>query len=173
MSLVFAYPTRIAVEGHTSTSDDAAFKVAYYNIQSGMGVTQLTGTCSFQRNSNCTDPSKPLNAWGMGVVQAELDRALNGDPAIIALGLSEAWNCASPGAVLKALGWAKHTGERNGVSLIARHGFAGPHEWLQLDTSLNANPNDTKWVVRAPVCADTACTRWLLTRSDNVPSRTK
>lgn len=138
---------------------DTAFKVAYYNIQSGMGMTQLSGTCSFERNSNCTDPSKPLNAWGKGVVQAELERAVKNDPAIIALGVSEAWTCAHPDAILKTLGWATHTGERNGVSLLARFGFAGTPEWFQLDTSLNANPSDTQWVVRAPVCADASCSR--------------
>ncbi len=138
---------------------DTAFKVAYYNIQSGMGMTQLSGTCSFERNSNCTDRSKPLNAWGKGVVQAELDRAVKNDPAVIALGVSEAWTCAHPDAILKTLGWATHTGERNGVSLLARFGFAGTPEWFQLDTSLNVNPSDTQWVVRAPVCADASCSR--------------
>jgi PKD repeat protein len=138
---------------------DSTFKVAHYNIQSGMGVSQLSGTCSFQRNSNCTDPSSPMNAWGMGVVQEELNRALNSDASVIALGLSEAWPCASPAAVQQALGWAARAGERNGVSLLARHGFAGPAEFFQLDTSLNENPNDTMWVVRAPVCADAACSR--------------
>ncbi len=61
--------------------------------------------------------------------------------------------------MLESLGWAAHTGERNGVSLLARYGFAGPPEWFQLDTSLNSNPSDTMWVVRAPVCADAACSR--------------
>jgi exonuclease III len=135
------------------------FKVAYYNIQSGMGMTQLRGACAFERHSNCTDASQPMNAWGKGVVQAELHRAVNGDASIIALGLSEAWACANPDAVLKAIGWKAHAGERNGTTLLARHGFAGPAEWVQLDTSLNSNPKDTMWVVRAPVCADAACTR--------------
>jgi hypothetical protein len=30
---------------------------------------------------------------------------------------------------------------------------------VQLDTSLNPNPADTKWVVRVPVCLDSGCTR--------------
>jgi hypothetical protein len=155
----------IASSYGSGTKADAAraaqttFKVAYYNIQSGMGMTQLSGTCSFERNSNCTDASQPLNAWGRGVVQAELDRAVNSDSSIIALGLSEAWSCANPAAVLAALGWAAHAGERNGISLLARYGFAGSPEWVQLDTSLNTNPADTMWVVRAPVCADASCTR--------------
>lgn len=141
------------------SSAPASFKVAYYNIQSGMGTASLTGTCPFERNTNCTDPSKPLNAWGRRVVQAELERAVGSDPGVIALGLSEAWNCASPDAVLKVLGWPEHAGNRNGVSLLARYGFAGPPEWVQLDTTLNANAADTMWIVRAPVCADATCSR--------------
>ena len=148
----------VGLKGAAQTAE-ATFKVAYYNIQSGMGATQLAGSCPFERNSNCVDPSRPMNAWGTGVVQAELERAVNADPQVIALGLSEAWPCATPAAVRSALGWAAHTGERNGVSLLARHGFAGPAEWFQLDTSLNSNPNDTMWVVRAPVCGDAACSR--------------
>src|SRR6266542_5201414 len=83
----------IALAQTAASSSDATFKVAYYNIQSGMGTTQLTGICSFERNSNCTDPSQPLNAWGAGVVQAELNRALNSDSSVIALGLADAWTC--------------------------------------------------------------------------------
>jgi hypothetical protein len=135
------------------------FKIAYYNIQSGMGTAALAGTCPFERNANCTDRSKPLNAWGTGAVQAELERAVKDDPSIIALGLGEAWNCAKADAVLEVLGWKAHAGERNGISLLARHGFAGPAEWHQLDTTLNKNPADTMWVVRAPVCADASCSK--------------
>ena len=135
------------------------FKIAYYNIQSGMGTAALAGTCPFERNANCTDRSKPLNAWGTGAVQAELERAVKHDPSIVALGLGEAWNCAKADAVLEVLGWKAHAGERNGISLLARHGFAGPAEWHQLDTTLNKNPADTMWVVRAPVCADASCSK--------------
>jgi hypothetical protein len=35
---------------------------------------------------------------------------------------------------------------------------AAPERWIQLDTSLNLNPAETMWVVRAPVCANPACT---------------
>jgi len=35
-------------------------------------------------------------------------------------------------------------------------------QWLQLDTSLNLNPQDTHWVLRAPVCADAACSRTII-----------
>jgi endonuclease/exonuclease/phosphatase family metal-dependent hydrolase len=147
------------VQSRSGTRADETFKVAYYNIQSGMGTTPLSGTCPFERSANCTDTTKPMNAWGKGIVQAELERSVNADARIIALGLAEAWNCASPDAVLKALGWAAHSGERNGVTLLSRYGFAGSVEWHQLDTSLNSNKADTMWVVRAPVCIDAACSR--------------
>ena len=39
----------IALAQTAASSSDATFKVAYYNIQSGMGTTQLTGICSFER----------------------------------------------------------------------------------------------------------------------------
>jgi hypothetical protein len=41
--------------------------------------------------------------------------------------------------------------------MIARYGFAGAEEWIQLDTSLNINPVDTMWVLRVPVCLDAGC----------------
>ena len=128
--LALASPVDLPDAGARSQAARATFKVAYYNIQSGMGTAALTGTCAFERNPNCTDRTKPLNAWGAGVVQKELERAVKNDPSIVALGLGEAWNCATPDAVLKVLGWAAHAGERNGISLQARYGFAGPAEWL-------------------------------------------
>jgi len=89
-------------------------------------------------------------------VQQELLTSVAGDPEIVALGLAEAWTCATPEAVRAVLGWKATIPERNGVSIVARYGFAGPAQWTQLDTSLTANPSDTMWVVRTPVCVDAA-----------------
>jgi endonuclease/exonuclease/phosphatase family metal-dependent hydrolase len=91
------------------------------------------------------------------LIQEELRTQL-ADARVIALGLAEAWRCGSPENVTRALGWAAHTGDRNGTALVARYGFAGPETWRQLDTSRNTNPRDTMWVVRAPVCIDAECT---------------
>ena len=107
---------------------------------------------SFSDGSDCT-----TNAWGAGVVQTALVDSVANDPAVLALGLAEAWACATPAAVQKVLGWAGNTGERNGVALLARYGFAGSPRWLQLDTSSASNPADTMWVVTAPVCLDPSC----------------
>jgi len=133
------------------------FKIAFYNIRSGQGIQPLRGHAApFADGSNC-DPgsNRPLNAWGVGIVQRELQR-LAADPEVIALGLAEAWHCASPRNVAKELGWKTFTPDRNGTALVVRHGLAG-EDWLHLDTSHNTNPKDEMWVVRGRVCTDAKC----------------
>jgi hypothetical protein len=138
----------------------ATFKVALYNIQSGKGEPALPGIPSpFTDTTNCTDPSQPLNAWGQGIVQRELTARVGSDVTVVALGLLEAWTCANPSAVKNALGWRAASTERNGVAIVARYGFGGPEQWLQLDTTRNLNPKDTMWVLRVPVCLDSGCSR--------------
>ena len=139
----------------------STFKVAFWNIQSGHGEHPLPGrTCGFTENGNCTDASLPLNGWGMHMVQDELVQEIRNDPAVIALGLAEAWNCATPAAVQQVLGWAaRSTAKGGGVALLAKYGFAGAEEWIQLDTSQNIDPSDMKFALRVPVCLDAACTR--------------
>ena len=136
----------------------ATVKIAFFNIKSGKGQIGLPGSPStFVDTTNCTDRTQPLNAWGVGAVQAELTSSVGNDPAVISLGLAEAWPCATPAAVRAALGWQANSTERNGVAIIARYGFAGPEQWTQLDTSQNVSPLDTMWVLRTPVCVDAAC----------------
>ena len=138
-------------------------RLAFFNIQSGKGEVGLPGRpVFFADTQNCADPTRPVNAWGVGFVQEALVAALRDDPSIVALGLAEAWVCGSAENVRKLLGWAARSSERNGVALVARYGFAGPEAWQQLDTSLNPNPADTMWVVRVPVCTDAACARSIL-----------
>jgi endonuclease/exonuclease/phosphatase family metal-dependent hydrolase len=139
----------------TDAPSGDGWRVAFFNIQSGKGVAPLRGAAPFATTHNCSDASQPMNAWSR--VRAELRRTLADDPRVLALGLAEAWFCGAPEHTLEALGWKAHSGERNGTALLARHGFAAEPEWLQLDTSLNQNPKDTKWVVRAPVCVDASC----------------
>jgi hypothetical protein len=115
-----------------------SFKVAFFNIKSGKGQIALSGfPTTFADTINCTDRTQPLNAWGVGAVQAELTAKVGNDPSVVALGLAEAWTCATPAAVKTTLGWAANSTERNGVAVVARYGFAGPEQWTQLDTSLN------------------------------------
>lgn len=136
----------------------SAISLAFYNVRSGLGVPGLGGRAEpFANVANCTDRSKPMNAWGAGVVQQALTSALS-DPGVIALGLAEAWkaSCASPEHVRETLGWKAASDVRNGVSLVARYGL-GDEQWQQLDTSRNKNPQDTAWVLRADVCRDPRC----------------
>src|SRR5688500_3718629 len=141
-----------------SAQAQTTFKVAYFNIQSGKGEPGLAGRqVLFADTVNCTDPSQPLNAWGVNFLQPHLLEALSADTSIVALGLSEAWLCGSEQNVRPLRGWRAHSTNRNGVALIARHGFAGPEEWAQLDTSTNLNPADTMWVLKVPVCLNAIC----------------
>src|SRR5688572_20341215 len=145
----------------SASAADATVKVAFWNIMSGKGVDALAGhDAPFRNVTNCTDPSQPLNAWGVGASQTELLKVTS-DPSVVALGLAESWGsvCGSPENVRLALGWKARTSEQNGVALVARHGFAGPEQWQQLDTTLNTSPGDTMWVLRVPVCLDAACSQ--------------
>ena len=146
-----------------SAQPGARVKLAFFNIQSGIGEVGLAGRpVLFADTKNCTDRTKPLNAWGVGLVQQELVKSVKNDPAVIALGLGEAWECARPENVLQVLGWTAKTSSRNGVAVVARYGFAGEETWQQLDTSENPNPADTMWVVRVGVCTDAACSASIL-----------
>jgi hypothetical protein len=147
-----------------SAASPAAFKIAYFNIQGGKGEQPLPGrSCPFTENNNCTDPTQPLNAWGKGIVQAELKAKVGDDPSVVALGLGESWICGTPAAVQQLLGWAARSTTRNGVAIVARYGFAGPEVWRQLDTSANENPSDTMWALKIPVCLNASCTESVMT----------
>jgi hypothetical protein len=136
----------------------ATVRLAFFNIKSGKGQIPLPGFPStFADTNNCTDRTQPVNAWGVGAVQAEITSSVGNDPTVISLSLAEAWPCATPSAVRAVLGWKANSTERNGIAIIARYGFAGPEQWTQLDTSQNTNPLDTMWVLRTPVCVDAAC----------------
>jgi hypothetical protein len=138
-------------------------RFAFFNIQSGKGEVGLSGRpVLFADTQNCTDPTQPVNAWGVGFVQEALVTALRDDPSVLALGLAEAWYCGSASNVRKLLGWAANSSTRNGVAVVARYGFGGPEVWQQLDTSRNPTPSDTMWVLRLPVCVDAACSRTIL-----------
>ena len=148
------------VVGHAAwvSLAQSPFKLAFYNIRSGKGSQPLRGhAAAFAEADNCADTSKPVNAWGAGVVQRELTSRVGADAAVVALGLGEAWNCAKPSAVKQVLGWNTATDERNGTALVARFGIKGAPHWLQLDTSRNTNPRDTAWVLGAAVCLAKDC----------------
>ncbi len=157
--------TALAAAGTAPQRSGNVVKVAFYNIRSGQGAPPLPGRAApFASTANCTDASRPMNAWGTELVQKTLKDAIGGDEAVIALGLAESWKtvCASPERVRETLGWKKSSSVQNGVAIVARYGLK-EERWQQLDTSRNTNPSDTAWVQRAAVCADPACARTLLT----------
>jgi endonuclease/exonuclease/phosphatase family metal-dependent hydrolase len=148
------------ISGASATVQSRTFKVAFYNIRSGIGIQPLAGRpAPFAETVNCDPASGRVNAWGAGLVQAELVKSIKNDALVVALGLAEAWNCGSPKNVREALGWKADSGERNGVALLARYGFSGTPEFLQLDTAANKDQRDTMWILRGAVCLDTPCSR--------------
>jgi len=134
------------------------FKVAYWNIQSGKGEPAIAGhTAHFADTQNCTDPSQPMNAWGIDFVQQELRTKIRDDTSIIALGLAESYTaCGNPTNVKNVLGWAAATESRNGTAVVARYGFAETPQWQQLT---NTNAQETMWVVRTKVYTNSAHTQ--------------
>lgn len=159
LKLIIALSVAATAFAPVQPAGSGSVAVAFWNIRAGQGIQPLRGhAATFGEGTSCNDPNKPKNAWGVGLIQRELDR-LNANADIVAIGLAEAWFCASPENVRKALGWKQHTGERNGTGLVARYGFKGNAEWLQLDTSQNKSPGDTMWVVRTAVCVDARCGR--------------
>lgn len=126
----------------------AAFKVATWNIRSGQGIAGFSTTNWTSNTPNCTDRSQPLNAWGMGLPQAELGKVRD-DRSIVAFAVQESWACGNPSNVNSVLGFKEMTGERNGTALAARYGFASA------PTYVNVGGDD--WIVGGPVCLDAAC----------------
>lgn len=126
------------------------FKVATWNIRSGMGTRGFETRTWDDETLNCTDRGRPLNAWGVGLPQQELER-LKADPLIVAVALQEAWNCGSPPQVNSVLGFKTATREEEGTALLARYGFAAAPLYERLDARNN------QWVIGGRVCLDRGC----------------
>jgi endonuclease/exonuclease/phosphatase family metal-dependent hydrolase len=126
------------------------FKVATWNIRSGMGIRGFATTSWNSTTLNCTDSTKPMNAWGMGLPQKELAR-IKADTAIVALAVQEAWNCGSPRQINSILGFKTASREQEGAGLLARYGFAGEPVYHRIDATYN------RWLVGGRVCLDAGC----------------
>jgi endonuclease/exonuclease/phosphatase family metal-dependent hydrolase len=135
-------------------SAPATFKVATWNVRSGMGVTGFNTRTWNNDTLNCTDRTKLLNAWGVGLPQKELER-LRADPAIVALAVQEAWNCGSPEQLNSVLGFKAATREQNGVALLARHGFKGSPTYQRVGAVYPS------WLIGGAVCLDAQCSATL------------
>lgn len=151
-ALVLALAAAVVVGGPGEAR--AGWKVAHWNVQSGFGKGGWQGSCPFRPGSDCS-----ANAWGGGrgpLAQTLISKVKN-DPEVVALTLNEAWTCATPERVRSLLGWPAVAPERNGVSIVARYGFAGP-------TGVKALPRcsssaEQRYVVYAPVYVDAARTK--------------
>ena len=119
-----------------------------------MGVTGFRTRNWDHSTLNCTDRTKPMNAWGMGLPQKELER-LKADAAIVALAVQEAWNCGKPAQLNTVLGFKTASRERNGVALIARYGFTGAPSFHRVGARYDS------WLVGGAVCLDSECTATL------------
>jgi endonuclease/exonuclease/phosphatase family metal-dependent hydrolase len=128
-----------------------SFKVATWNIRSGMG-THRSSAAWDHTTLNCTDRTKPVNAWGVGLPQREL-AALAGDAAIVAVALQESWNCGKPRQVNEVLRFKTITREQQGVALAARHGFDGDPIYHRIDAVSD------RWIIGGRVCLDAGCSR--------------
>jgi hypothetical protein len=115
-----------------------------------MGIRGFSTTSWSHETLNCTDRSQPMNAWGMGLPQAQLER-IKSDPTIIALALQEAWNCGAPQNVNEVLGFKTASRARNGTALLARHGFSGPVTYHEIDARAN------QWLIGGDVCVEAGC----------------
>ena len=124
------------------------FKVATWNIRSGMGINGFATKAWTSNTLNCADRSQPLNAWGMGLPQEELAR-IRDDRSIVAFAVQEAWNCGNPSSINGVLGFKTMTEERNGTALAARYGFASPPTFTKITGS--------DWLVGGAVCVDAGC----------------
>jgi hypothetical protein len=140
--------TEAAQTSQAGPAPTGTFKVATWNIRSGMGIAGFKTTNWTSNTLNCTDRSQPLNAWGMGLPQAELAKVRD-DRSIVAFAVQEAWNCGNPSNINGVLHFKTITDERNGTALAARYGFAKAPAYV--------NVGNDDWVIGGPVCLDAAC----------------
>jgi hypothetical protein len=129
----------------------APFKVASWNVRSGMGI----GGKKPQINHNT--PDCRLNASKPGGPFWPAMDAVKTDAEVIALGVQEAWGCATPEAMRAYLGWRLATPERNGTGLIARYGLQGRHVVEQIAFKGVEGASEDQWLFGGDVCIDAEC----------------
>ncbi len=153
-ALVLAAAALFAAVFGSAGEASAGWKVAHWNVRGGWGKGGWLSGCPFRPGSDCS-----TNAWGDGrgpLAQTLISKVRN-DLSVVALTLNEAWVCATPDRIRALLGWSAVGPQRNGVSIIARYGFAGA-------TGVKALPRcsssaEQRYVVYAPVYVDAARTK--------------
>jgi len=138
--------------GDAAWPQTATFKIATWNIRSGMGISAFSGAAFDHTTLNCTDPAKPMNAWGVKFPQKFLVSEVKNDPAIVAFWTQEAWNCGNPKNLNAVLGFKSIADEAGGVTIAARYGIKG--EWMKQRLG---DPKHQRWLVGANVCLDAKC----------------
>ena len=129
----------------------APFRVANWNVRSGMGIAGKKP----QINSDTTDCT--LNASKPGGPFWPAMDVLKEDAEVVALGVQEAWACATPEAIRAHLGWRHATPERNGTALVTRYGLRGKHVLQQVAFKDVEGASEDQWLFGGDVCIDAAC----------------
>jgi hypothetical protein len=128
------------------------FKVANWNVRSGMGIAAATNAKIHSDTTDCTkNASKPGGPFWPAM------NAVRDDAAIIALGVEEAWACATPEKIVEYLHWQHATPEMNGTALITRYGLKGPHIRHQIAFKDVDGATEDQYLFGGDVCVDKAC----------------
>ena len=139
----------------------ATFKVATWNMRGGSGIRGFVNPAGFDSGTgNCTDKSRPLNAWGVGFVQPFVTKHVADDPAVVAFGTQEGWGCARSGNVAPLLtGWKKWAWGRSGVNLFTRYGIKGDWDEFRIEKAGVGGMKEDRWLLGAVVCLVADCSR--------------
>jgi hypothetical protein len=149
------------------TAQAQTFKIVQWNIQSGKGINAMSGgnDKGFSFDGNCDSSlGPPKNAWGAGATQKVITDYIKNDLQVVAFVVNEAWggSCARPEEIKKVLNqgggtWVRtgnpgDTGEKEGVAVFARYGFASTPTFTKVgdDTAVT----DNRYVWRAAVWVD-------------------
>jgi len=131
---------------------DVTFKVANWNVRSGMGIAARKAP---QINSNTADCTQNASKPG-GPFWPAMD-TVKQDAEIVALGVQEAWACATPEKIRAYLGWKQATPERNGTGLITRYGLRGRPVSQQVAFKKVDGASEDQWIFGGDVCLGDAC----------------
>ena len=128
----------------------SAFKVANWNVRSGMGIEGKKPQIDHNTTDCRLNASKPGGPFwpAMDVVKT--------DAEVVALGVQEAWACATPEAIRAYLEWREATPERNGTALVTRHGLRGRHVVEQIAFKGVEGASEDQWLFGGDVI-DAAC----------------
>jgi endonuclease/exonuclease/phosphatase family metal-dependent hydrolase len=130
----------------------ARFAVANWNVRSGMGIAGKKNPRIDSDSTNCSvNASKPGGPFWPAM------NAVKDDPHIVALGVQEAWACATPQKIRDYLGWKHATEEQNGTALVTRYGLQGRHIRQQIAFAKVEGANEDQWLFGGDVCLDEPC----------------